>query len=237
MRGWSFPSNQNDSKEEIDSSKKTFTSVSLTTKLIRINPSLSFFEEHLQLQSKLSSKSPHQDLNVSSTNISNQEMIMMWDLSNLSSSSGIAWASMSGIAWAGGADSMLNSESLIGMTSILRNGIGDGNEDGDSCNNVREEKLISGPTISSLAQHSLLYAEVRHPEAQDLELAPAGRIHQEVNEEDGRVHQEVDEEEGRVHKVNEEEKKKLTRHQIRGRAASALFWLLRKISRSDNPHL
>ena len=224
MRGWSFPSNQDDIKEELESEKQTFTSVSLTTKLIRINPSLSFFEEHLQLQTKLSSKSPHQDLKVSSINISDKEMMMIWDLSNLSSSNG---SSMSGIAWAGGADSLLKSDSLIAMTSILRNGNGDGNESGGSCNNVREEKLISGPTMSSHAHHSLLGAELRHPEAQDLKFAPAGRVNQEVNKEEGRVHQEE----------NEEEKKKLPRHQIRGRAASALFWLLRKISRSDNPHL
>ena len=220
MRGWSFPSNQDDSEEEIESEKQTIFSVSLATKLVQINQSLAIFEEQLQTNClKLPSKSP-QDLNMSTINISDQEMMMwdisdqeemmMWDLSNLSSSMS------SGIAWVG-TESLLKSESLIAMTSILRNGTvdGDGNESVGSCNNGREEKLISGSTISSLA-HSMQGSEVRHPEAQDLQLASAGQVHQEVNE---------------------EEKKKLPRRQIRGRALSALFWLLSKISRSGNRQL
>ena len=228
MRGWSFPSNQDDGEEEIESEKQTFFSVSLATKLAQINQSLAIFEEQLQTETnclKLPSKNT-QDLNMSTINISDQEMMlwdmsdqeemMMWDLSNLSSSMS------SGIAWVGGAESLLKSDSLIAMTSILRNG----NESGGSSNG-KEEKLILGSTISSFAHLSIMGADVRHPEAQDLELASAGRVHQEVDEEEGRVHREV----------NEEEKKKLPRYQIRGRAVSAVFWLLRKISRSHNRQL
>ena len=123
----------------------------------------------------------------------------MWDLSS----------SMSGMmAWAG-AESMLESESLIALTSILRDGIAADHKSGDGWNR-REEKLISGTTNSSLPPPQSILAP---PE---MELA-SEQVHQEVNGDDV---------------VLEGENVKW--RQIRGRAVSALFWLLKKISKSDN---
>ena len=204
MRGWSFPSNQEEEEEEereeeIKSEEAALTSgVSISAKLVQMNQSLAFFEEQLQFERKcleFQEKSP-QDLN--SSDIYDQESTM-WDLSS----------SMSGMmAWAG-AESLLESESLIALTSILRDGIAADHKSGDGWNR-REEKLISGTTNSSLPPPQSILAP---PE---MELA-SEQVDQEVNGDDV---------------VLEGENVKW--RQIRGRAVSALFWLLKKISKSDN---
>ena len=219
MRGWSFPSNQG---EEWEEENLAFTSgVSLSTLLVQMNQSLAFFEEQLQLeidylkfqpkslQDQNLSEISDQEMNMSNISDSDQEMVM-WDLSS----------SMSGMmAWTG-TESLLKSDSLIAMTSILNNS-------GGSCNHRREEKLISNTTTKSpslLAPQTMLAAGVGHPVAQDLELASAGRVHHtEVNGDDV--------------VLEEEEKVKWPRHQIRGRAMLALFWLLNKMSKSKNQQL
>ena len=187
MVGWSFPG-----QEESMSTKESFTSVSLSTKLLQMNLSLAAFE--LQLETNWAKGQPKipQDLIVSSIDISDQAM--MWDLSNVSSS-------MSGVAWVG-EDSFLKPDSLIAMTSI-------GNE-GVSSFDGREEKFKSGSTMSqsdhlSRLAHGMLADEVRD------------EVDQQVKKE-----------------VALEEKLKRAKNEIRGRAASALFWLFRKISRSNN---
>ena len=129
-------------------------------------------------------------------------------------------SSMGGMAAWAGAESSLKSESLIALTSILKHGIATDNRSGGDCTR-RKENLISETTMfSSLPQSMLGAAEVSDPEAPGLELS-SGRVHQQVNG-DGVV----------LQVVLQEENPKWP--QIKGRAVSALFWLLKKMSKSDN---
>ena len=193
MRGWSFPSNQKEGK------KPTYTSgVSISTMLVQMNQNLSFFEEQVQFETdclEFQGKSPR-GLNLS-------------DISDQSSSIGgmAAWA---------GAESLLQSESLIALTSILKHGIATDtdNRSGGDCTR-RKENLISETMMFSSLPQSMLGAQ-SDPEAQGLELS-SGRVHQQVNGDDV---------------VLQEENPKWP--QIKGRAVSALFWLLKKMSKSEN---
>ena len=191
MVGWSFPGQEESMSTK--ESRESFTSVSLSTKLLQMNLSLASFELHLETNWAKGQPKIPQDLIVSSIDISDQAM--MWDLSNVSSS-------MSGVAWVG-EDSFLKPDSLIAMTSI-------GNE-GVSSFDGREEKFKSVSTMSqsdplSRLAHGMLADEVR--------------VDQQVRKE-----------------VALEEKLKRAKNEIRGRAASVLFWLFRKISRSNNYQL
>ena len=168
-----------------------------------MNQSLALFEEQVQFETnclEFQARSPR-DLNLS-------------DISDLSSSMGdmAAWA---------GAESLLKSESLIALTSILKHGIATDNRSGGNCTR-REENLISETMMFSSLGQSMLGAqsEVSQPETQGLELS-SGRVHQQVNG-DGVV----------LQVVLQEENPKW--HQIKGRAVSALFWLLKKMSKSEN---
>lgn len=228
MSGWSFPSDQEEEEREDISDQEMMWNLSSSMGSMTAWTGLESDANFSMFQWK----SPR-ELNLSET-------------SDMSSS-------MSGMmAWAG-AGSSLESESLIALTSILlRSDIG---------NQMREETLKSGRTIfSSLATQSMLdTAEVSHKEAQDLEFSSGqGRqqmigdddqVHQGVNGDDVRVHQEANRDDGRDKGVNRDdgqvkgvngdnvvlkEEENVKWRQIRTRTVSALFWLLRKISKSDD---